>query len=575
MKPGLRFARAAILILLALLAFAAVVPGGDFIFDDHVLIERNTDLQHSDVWWRSFARDYYATSEQPGISGYYRPLAVLCNAFDVQVWRSGARGGHITNILLHVAASVSLVAALGALGVPAAAAWVSALLFAVHPSHAESVAFISGRVDVLVTLFVLLAMMAAASLRSRSWIGVGLASFAAFLSKEMSVVLPLLLLIVWQRRATQPQWESAGRATRRGRKTQAGARGWPVAQMLAVAAAVVFMLFLRERALTTLLPSSAHGERPAGAALLPLQSMLFMLSALYAPAKLLVVEPSPAALHVLRLAVGCVVGVGLWVAAWLGVPRSRGALARAAVAGSVTLLPVLNLLPQETQLSERFLYLPSAFLLVPAGVLAAAGWRRGGVASAVTAAAVSVAVVALLGLSSWRASMWRTDVQVWRQAVREEPERAAFWDRLGLARMEQRNYAAAEQAMRRAVQLDPRLFNGWFNLGALYEQRRRYPEAIEAYRTALQFQPRSVGARVGLGRALARSRDFDAAYDEFVAALQVKPDHLDARRWAGMTALQTGDLQSAEVHLRAAQRLAPNDRAVQQALRKLQQRRGD
>jgi tetratricopeptide (TPR) repeat protein len=563
----------AILILLALLAFAAVVPGGDFIFDDHVLIERNTDLRRSDVWWRSFSRDYYATSEQPGISGYYRPIAVLCNAFDVQVWRSGARGGHFTNILLHVAASLALVPALGALGVPAAVAWLSALLFAVHPSHAESVAFISGRVDVLVTLFVLLAMIAAASLRSRSWIGVGLASFAAFLSKEMAVVLPVLLLIVWQRRATRPLPESAGGAARHGRKAQAVSRGWPVAQIVAVAAAFIVMLILRDRALTTLLPSSAHGERPAGASLLPLQSVLFMLSALYAPAKLLVVEPSPGALQVLRLVAGCMVGLGLWLAAWRLAPRSRPELSRAAAAGVVTLLPILNLLPQETLLSERFLYLPSAFLLVPAGVLAAAGWRRGGAVSAVTAGAVTVAVVALLGLSSWRATTWRTDVRVWRQAVREEPERAAFWDRLGLARMEQRNYAAAEQAMRRAVQLDPQLLNGWFNLGALLHQRQRYPEAIEAYRTALRLQPRSVGARVGLGRALVASRDFDAAYNEFVAALKVKPDHLDARRWAGMTALQTGDLQNAEVHLRAAQRLAPNDPAVQQALRKLETRK--
>src|SRR3989442_5822287 len=82
--------------LLALLAFAPVVPGGGLVFDDHVLIERNADLRRSDVWGASFQRDYYATSERPGVSGYYRPIAVLGNAIDVRLWGRRIPGYHVT-----------------------------------------------------------------------------------------------------------------------------------------------------------------------------------------------------------------------------------------------------------------------------------------------------------------------------------------------------------------------------------------------------------------------------------------------------------------------------------------------
>ncbi|MFQ5601456.1 MAG: tetratricopeptide repeat protein [Candidatus Krumholzibacteriia bacterium] len=545
--------RVASVALLAMIAFAAVVPGGGYVFDDHVLIERNSDLRRGDVWWASFGRDYYATSEQPGLSGYYRPIAVLCNAFDVGVWRSGPRGSHLTNVILHVLASLAVMPALCALGASSSVAWVVALVFAVHPAHAESVAFIAGRVDVLAALFVLLGVAAAGSRSRFDWLGVGLAALLAFLSKEIAIVLPVLLIVVWRRRAA----------------ADPGAPAWPPAQVAAVVAASLFVLFLRHRALGDLLPSSAHAARPEGAALLPLQTLLFSLASLFAPARLVSMEPDPSHLGLLRLGAGAAVVLGVWGFAFRSASGARPLLRNAAIAGGVTLLPVMNLLPQETQLSERFLYLPSVFLLAPLGVLASLGWQRGRVVRAATTTAGVLLLAALLGLSSWRAEAWRTDVRLWRQAVREEPERAAFWDRLGLALTERRSYAEAEQALRRAVTLDPQYFNALHNLGVLLQSTRRLPDAAEAYREALRVRPRSVSAHVNLGRVLRQSRDLEGAYREFQAALQIKPDHFEAQRLAGMTALGRGDLVTAQRHLEAAQRLAPSHAGVRQALEKL------
>lgn len=543
--------RAAVVLLLATFAFAPVVPGGGFVFDDHVLIERNADLQRADVWRNAFNRDYYATSDRPGVSGYYRPVAVLCNAFDVQVSGPGARGAHITNIVLHTAASLAVAWALTAFGLSAAAAWATALVFAAHPVHAESVAFVSGRVDVLATLFVLLALALGASKRSRAAWGVGVAALLAFLSKEIAVVLPVLFAIMWWPRRRE---------------------GRPKAAMIAIAAAGLVTLLLRHRALGGLLPTTASAARPEGAALLPIQALLFSVESLFAPVRRVSMEPDPSALGAARILIGIAAGAAIGGAAYALAPAQRGALRRCALAGGVALLPVLNLLPQETPLSERFLYLSSVFLLVPIGVLVAQAWSRGGLQRVLGTAAYGLAIVALMWISQWRAVVWRTDLSLWQQAVREEPLRAAFWDRLGLTFTERSQWQPAERALRHALELDSSLYNPWHNLGVLLAATRRPAEAAEAYRRALERRPRAVNTYVNLGRVLLATREVDAAYDAFREALRIKPDHAEAQRLAGMTALRLGRQEEAERHLRAAARLAPHDPRIQQALRKLQPR---
>ncbi len=539
--------------LAALLAFAAVVPAGGWVFDDHVLIERNEDLRRNDIWWSAFTRDYYATSAAPGVSGYYRPIAVLCNAFDVHVGRGGPGLSHLTNLVLHVSTALVVPLALGALGVPGTAAWITATVFALHPLHAESVAFVSGRVDVLATLFILLALVAAASARRWAWLGLGVSSLLAFLSKEIAVVLPVLVALVWWRRGQRLRLE------------------WP--KLAALAAAIVIAVCLRATALAgELLPTTAHAARD-GLGLLPLQTLVFACASLFAPVLRLAIEPDPQQLGWVRPAIGVLVAIALWVASFRVQPRVRGTYGRVAIAGFVSVLPILNWVPQETRLSERLLYLASAFLLTPVGVLGAWAWDRGASARRAWIVLALLIGTGLLVISTWRARLWRHDVSVWQQAVREEPDRAAFWDRLGLAYTERRDYAAAEVAAQRAVELDPGNFNAWYNLGVLREAKRDPRGAVVAFRRAVELQPKNTSAHVHLGRLLANARDLEGAYAEFQAALALEPDHFDALRMAGMLALRIEEFEAAGRYLEAARRLEPENRSILQALEKLHQRR--
>ena len=329
---------------------------------------------------------------------------------------------------------------------------------------------------------------------------------------------------------------------------------------------------MRRAALGAWLPTSATGPRPDDAWVLPLQSLFFSLAALAAPLRKLSLEPAPAGLAPWKLAAGVVSMLVLWIAAWRADRAARPALRRCAWAGAIALLPVLNFLPQETLLSERFLYLASGFWLLPAGVLVVAGARRGGTLQPITLGLAALALLTLAGIATWRARAWRDDVILWRLATQEEPNRAAFWDRLGLALTERADYGAAEQALLRATALDPGYFNAQFNLGALLQATRRPRQAIEAYRKAQALDPQHVTLHLNLGLALLTVHDFPAAAVEFERAVALKPDSPEALRLAGGCALQMGDLAGARRYLEEARRLLPQHPGIQQAYQVLEEK---
>jgi tetratricopeptide (TPR) repeat protein len=535
------------------LAFASVLPGSSFVFDDHVLIEKNMLLRRADVWWAAFGRDYFETSEHPGGSGYYRPVATLTDAVDVRVWRGSARGSHITNLVLHAAASVAVGPALVALGATPAAAWIAALVFAVHPAHAESVAFVSGRGDVLAGLWTFIALALAASARRFAVFAFGFATLAAYLSKEAAIVLPLLVGLVWMaQRSHAPSVDESSR------------NRWQMLWIvLAVTSLVAFVM--RYTALGRLLPASAGNAGGFGVTL-PLQSLGFALASLYAPQRRLAMEPDPALLSLLHVVAGVAVAALLWLASRRVDPESRPFLRRAAIAAAIALVPVLNWLPQETRLSERFLYIASGFAFAPIGVLVRWGWLRGGTWRPAVAGAAAVAVLLLLGASAWRARAWRDDIVVWRIATAEEPQRALFWSRYGLALLERHSLTDAERALGRAIELDPKDFAAQQHLGIVLHQQDRPALAITQYEKALALQPRNVYLLLNMAMSEAAIGNVRGAYDRTLQALEIAPNHFDATRSAGGYAVQLGMWADARRHLEAALRQRPGDPALHQQL---------
>ena len=194
-------------VLVALCAVIAFLPAieGAWVYDDTILIRDNRlvhALDHVQKWFSGTLFDApLAVVKLHSIRPFYRPLVVTSYGWDY-FWGDGSPVAfHLSNLALHVGVSV--------LGFRALYRWLhslypafwAVLLFSIHPSKAESVAWISGRPDPMFALFLLLALEFYQWTHSTSWrrllgwFGFGLSAVAALLAKETAVLLPAFVVV--------------------------------------------------------------------------------------------------------------------------------------------------------------------------------------------------------------------------------------------------------------------------------------------------------------------------------------------------------------------------------------------
>lgn len=462
------------------------------------------------------------------LSGYVSPLMgaetpihewrpVLSLTFLLQRLLTGFAPAplHAVNVALHAAASVLAFEALRRRLAPRAAA-AGALLFAVLPVHAEVVAYLTSRSELLAALSVLGAWLLLGAPRRPS--GKELAAGAAVylagsLSKEHALLFPAFLALA--------DWTFAGR------------RPWePERRRVHLALAAAAGLVLLGRA--AVLPALAHGGVPYFAGTPPLPRLLTL-----------------AKYWVWWYARPALTGTGLcsdfarpmipdarpddllaW-AALLALAAGLAAAARAAARreprGFWALGPCLFLLPTshllvelDTLGAQRFLYLPSLGLAAGAGVLfARAEARRPAAARAVLGAVL----LALGTRAAARAVDWRSDAAYYRAAAACNPLSSRARAGLGAALLREGKQAEGEAALRAALTLEPALYDARVNL-----------------------------ARLAYGRG-----DWDAAASALAAARAVRPRAPDALTLQALLEERAGRLAEAEASLRAALEALPGD----------------
>lgn len=182
---------------------AAIVPyifvsNFQFISDDHSLIEDNILIKSNSII-PIFNRDFWSVTWFKG-SGYYRPLTILSYWLQYHIFGVNPASYHIINILIHITNALFIFLLMPHIfsHIKKESWLVASILFAVHPIHIESVTFISGRTDLICTLFILLALFFYVVFRNRGkWWFLILFSFFylfALLSKELGIVVPLIIL---------------------------------------------------------------------------------------------------------------------------------------------------------------------------------------------------------------------------------------------------------------------------------------------------------------------------------------------------------------------------------------------
>jgi len=564
------------LLLACIFSVYGQVWAHDFInYDDPVYVTDNPQVRGGLTWtgvsW-AFTSFYGAN---------WFPVTWLSHMLDCQLFGVSSGWHHLINVFIHALATLCL---FGFLQRTTGARWRSAFVafvFALHPLHVESVAWIAERKDVLSALFWFLTLWAYAAYVARpSRVRYVLTLFTfcvGLMAKPMLVTLPLALLALDY---------------------------WPLNRGFLWLEKIPFFTASIVSSVVTYI-AHKQGGAVASAQLVPLAtrienalvSYVAYVSKTFWPTHLAVFYPYPTSS---LLVPSVLAGIFMIVASMLAVlwRRQRPYVAVGWFWYVVTLLPVIGFIQTGEQArADRYTYIPMVGLtmaLVWGIAESLQSWRRlrVAIASAVAACCIvltwvqvqywkdsfslyqhAIAVVpdnyiARFNLASALAEQGREGeaIEQLRETVRIRPEYVAARAELGQLLVKQGQVDEGVRELQTAVKMRPDDADAHFRLGSVYGSLGRGAAAEQQFAETARLQPDNADAHYNLGLALAEQNKLPQAVDEFNEAVRLKPDDAEAHFNLGIALVQLGQMNQASAQFSEALRLRPNFPQAKEAL---------
>jgi tetratricopeptide (TPR) repeat protein len=550
---------AAALVALTLAVYAPAFRASFVNFDDPQYVARNPHLA------AGLTRETVVWAFTTGAQGNWHPLTWMSHALDRAAFGGRAAGHHATSVAIHAANTVLLfvffAAATGATNRSAAVA----ALFAVHPLHVESVAWVSERKDVLSTLFGLLAMLAYlrwARAPSRRGMAVVALLFAAGLaSKPMLVTLPFVLLLL-------DAWPlvrvDLSKAT--WREFRPLVRQKLLLFALAAASSVVTLLAQRAANATSMNAQIALPWRIGNAAV----SYAIYLAQTVVPQHLAIFYPHPGTKLSIPLAAACGAALaGASAGAWR-LRTSRPYVLFGWLWFLGTLIPVIGIVQVGAQAhADRYTYIPLIGIFVTAVwgcadlVDAIVGNVRPSASSSPDAwsrLAPVMAVLPPLAFTAWmQVGTWRDGIVLWRHAIEVTAPSAPAHAMLGVALAESKRNDEAEKEFEEALRLDSTNWYAANGLGTIRMAQGRSAEALALFEKAIASRSRFTEAYANAAAALDALGRPAEALARALTAVAIDPEFADGQLNAGMLLAHAGRSAEAVRYLEVAHRLAPGD----------------
>ena len=572
--------------------YASVATNGFVNWDDPDYVANNPMVR------RGLTLDGFVWAFTTVHAANWHPLVWLSHMIDVQLFGLQAGWHHVVNVFLHAATTILLFAWLRR---TTDAVWRSAVvaaLFAAHPTHVESVAWVAERKDTLSTAFWMISLWAYTAYVRRPSRWRYFAVFASLalglMAKPMLVTLPFVFLLVdiWPlRRLSFGQSNGEERSNVRRLVVEK----LPLLALAIASAAATFVAQSRGGAVAKL-DAYPFGLRAVNA----LISYVAYIGQAFWPAHLAVVYPPRAmppiwmiagALTILILISAIVIrSATRWPYALVGWLWYLG-----------TLVPVIGLVQVGSQpMADRYTYVPliGLFIMVVWGAhdlfADRVAWRR------VPAFGAVFAIVACAVLAHAQVRYWHDDLTLWNRAIAVTGPNSRAHNNLGNAFSDRRRVADAIAQYREAIKIKPDFGEAHSNLanslvgqgaideaereylaalrarptdpfahnglGSLLDERGRVAEAISHYQAALLVAPDMADAHNNLAVALTKQGRIDDAVREFLEAIRANPANANFRYNLGVTLLQRGDTAQARRNLAAAIELDPSFGPARQAL---------
>ena len=542
--PAISVNAAWIALALVGVAIAAYLPvvHNDFVYyDDPKYVTENA------VVLRGLTLPGIRWAFTTGTDANWFPLTWMTHMLDVQLYGAHAGGHHVTNLMLHVISTLLLFGVLyrmtGAMGRSGFVAG----LFALHPLHVESVAWVAERKDVLSTLFWMLTLWAyvwyVRKPQLKRMLLVLLMFALGLMSKPMLVTLPFVLLLL-------DAWPL-------NRLSERSIRQLIVEKLpmfaLAIASSIVTFIVQRKGGAVGGLEAYPLVLRIGNA----LVSYVGYIGRMFWPARLAAFYPYPES-----LSTGAALGAAVILAAitFLAIrnARSRPYLIVGWLWYLGTLVPVIGLIQVGNQaMADRYTYVPliGLFIIIAWGAYdLLAKWTLRRIVLPITGALVlaSCAIIAHAQVQHWKSSS-----ALWTHALDVTDDNYVANNNLGLALAGQGKIDEAIEHYNEALRLRPNYATARTNLGAALAKQGKSADAISNYTQVLKTKPELPEAHVDLGAALVAQGKVDDAIAQYNEALRLKPDYAEAHANLGLALASQGKVDEAISHYRQALRLKP------------------
>lgn len=576
------FFQTLILILLVFYMYFPVIKA-DYIWDDGAYVVNNINLQNTQGLKRIWL--------EPKTSPQYYPLVFSSFWIERQLFGLNPHSSHLINICLHIFNALLLWAVLCKLGV--ASAFFIALIFALHPVHLESVAWITERKNVLSAFFYLFSILAyivyslprktnvsKANFRSVALFSASIFLFVcALLSKSVTATLPvILLLILWWQKEKIEKWD------------------W-------FAIAPLFIIGIVSGLSTVWLEAhqvGAMGEEwnlsLVGRFLLAGRAIWFYIGKLVWPDTLAFIyprwfiDPSNVSQFVYPLSIlAC--GLALW---FFRKKISKGFVV-AILFFLCSLFPALgffNVYPMRySYVADHFQYLASIGIIALVIVLIRNSLLKLKLKK-FQYVLMPLLVLILIYVGRLEGKKYHNLETLWNDTIIKNNDCWMAYNNLGTLKIKQKKYAEARnyfaEVLKRksdmaiafnnlgmtwmyegnlvyakdyfakAIEKDAQYTEAYNNLGVALGKEQRFSEAIIKYQQALKIDPEYVMAHYNLGNILSRSNRFAEAEKHYRKVIEIRPDFVMAYYYYGLSQLTQRRFQEARQNLALAFGLKPD-----------------
>lgn len=528
-------AGAMFIIVASLIAYIPAMRSG-YIWDDDVYVEGNYLLSSPDGLW-----DIWTGK---GVVSQYVPMVYTTFRLEYSLWGLRPFGYHLTNILLHISNALLIWLLLSRLKIRGA--WLVSAIFALHPVHVESVAWITERKNVLSLFFCLISAIAYCKYafssddeltkgRRETFYQLSTVMFlCALASKAVVCFFPVLLLIIlW--------WKNE-------RIVSKDIRDLSRIFVFSLAWGLFIMWWEHNHMLTGTIE---FGLTPVKRILIASHALWFYIGKLLYPVNLTFsypkwrIEPTNP-LDYIWLFLSLIAFLSIW--------HWRKKIGRGFIAAIaffvVALSPMLGFFSLYTfiytYVADHYQYIASIgiiALVVNTGYVVIN--RFGGYAKGISIVTVLL-ILSTLGILTWRQCyIYKDRETLWLDTIQKNPDSSMARINLAAEYDKQGRFDESISQLKKTLQISPDSANVYEILGWVFVKKRNFDEAIDYYQHALLIMPENATAHNNLGNVFQLKGDLEQAVNHYSEALRIRPNYAEAHYNLGHVLEQMGKLDEA------------------------------